>query len=179
MGSGILPAVTSDGRVHESQERISMARQVRLTQEGFERLQENLAVERRRLEEQTAVLEDLTSSSDDYDDTGLEEAKRAKAGLEQRVDLLEDQLKRAVIIKGRDLDVVDLGATVTLQDLASQDTFEVQVVSTVEGDILDSDAPKVSDESPLGSALMKKRAGEKISVTHAGRTTQYTIVSIS
>jgi transcription elongation factor GreA len=74
---------------------------------------------------------------------------------------------------------VDLGATVTLQDLASQDTFEVQVVSTVEGDILDSDAPKVSDESPLGSALMKKRAGEKISVTHAGRTTQYTIVSIS
>jgi transcription elongation factor GreA len=156
-----------------------MARQVRLTQEGFERLQEELAGERRRLEEQTAILEDLTGSSDDYDDTGLEEAKRAKAGLEQRVDQLEDQLSRAVIIKARDLEVVDLSATVMLQDTATAETFEVQVVSTVEGDILDSDAPKVSDESPLGSALMMKRAGDLVSVTHAGRTTEYKVVSIS
>lgn len=156
-----------------------MPRQVRLTQEGFERLQEDLAVERRRLEEATTILESITGSSDDHDDTGLEDAKRTKAGLEQRVDLLEDQLRRAEIISGRDLDVVDLGAVVMLQATATKEPLEIQVVSTVEGDILDGEIPKVSDESPMGSALMKHRVGDLVSVSHGGKTTEYKIVSIS
>lgn len=156
-----------------------MARQVRLTQEGFERLQEELAVERRRLEEADRDLDAVVGAADMRDDTALEQAKRIKAGILQRVDLLEDQLRRAMIISERNFEAVDLGALVTLQDTATDELLEIQVVSTVEGDILDGEIPKVSDESPMGSALMKRRVGDLASVSHGGVTTEYRIVSIS
>ncbi|HZW28829.1 MAG TPA: transcription elongation factor GreA, partial [Trueperaceae bacterium] len=52
---------------------------VRVTQEGYERLQALLEQERERLEEATRILQELTGSSDDYDDSGLEDAKTEKA----------------------------------------------------------------------------------------------------
>jgi len=76
-----------------------MTREVRVTKEGYERLKASLEQEYRRLEEATRILQELTGSSDDYDDSGLEEAKQEKARVEGRVDNLEDQLSRAVIIE--------------------------------------------------------------------------------
>ena len=67
-----------------------MGRQVQLTQEGFERLKGNLEQEYRRLVEATEILQELTGSSDDFDDSGLEEAKYEKIRIEGRIDRLED-----------------------------------------------------------------------------------------
>ena len=136
-----------------------MARQVRLTQEGFNRLEATLEQERERLEEATLILRELTGSSDDYDDAGLEEAKREKARIEMRIDNLDDQLARAEIIEAHERDEVDLGSLVTLQQTSTKEAFDVQVVSPVEASVLEGDVPKVSDESPLGKALMGKKPG--------------------
>ena len=90
-----------------------MRRQVRLTQEGFDRLQGTLDQEYRRFEEASSILQELIGSSDDYDDSGLEDAKREKARIEQRIDNLEDQLSRAIIIEKHKMDSVELSAVVT------------------------------------------------------------------
>ena len=155
-----------------------MARQVRLTQEGYNRLEATLEQERERLEEATLILRELTGSSDDYDDAGLEEAKREKAQIEMRIDNLDDQLARAEIIEAHERDEVDLGSVVTLQQTSTKEAFDVQVVSPVEASVLEGDVPKVSDESPLGKALMGKKPGDTFKVTINEKTTEYSLMSI-
>lgn len=154
-----------------------MAREIRVTKEGHERLQRDLEQERERLEETTRILQELSGSSDDYDDTGLEEAKRQKALVEDRLDDLEDQLSRAVVIEPHELDHVDLGATVELRD-EDGETFSVQVVSPIEAGVLAGDVPKVSDESPLGKALMGHGVGDDVRVETRDGETTYAVVSI-
>ncbi len=155
-----------------------MAREVRLTQEGYERLKVTLEHERERLEEATKILRDLTGTSDDYDDSGMEDAKREKSRNEQRIDELEDQLNRAVIIEDHKANKVDLGSMVSLRPKGAKKAFDVQMVSSIEVSVLEGDVMKVSDQSPLGKALMGRKKGEEFKVTINGKTTDYTLVSI-
>ncbi len=155
-----------------------MARVVRLTQEGYERLKSQLEQEHKRLEEATRILRELTGTSDDYDDAGLEEAKQEKSRIELRIDDLEDQLARAEIIASHKADKVDLGSVVTLQIKGSDESFDVQLVSPVEASVLDTDIPKVSDESPLGKAIKGKKAGQNVKVAINNKTTEYSIKSL-
>jgi transcription elongation factor GreA len=156
-----------------------MAREVRLTQEGYERLKTALEHERERLEEATTILRDLTGTSDDYDDSGLEDAKREKSRIEQRIDELEDQLNRAVIIEDHKVNKVDLGSVVSLKQKGAKKAFDVQIVSSIEVSVLEGDVMKVSDQSPLGKALIGRKKGEEFKVTINNKTTEYTLVSIS
>jgi transcription elongation factor GreA len=156
-----------------------MAREVRLTQEGYDRLKTTLEHERERLEEATRILRDLTGTSDDYDDSGLEDAKREKSRIEQRIDELEDQLNRAVIIEDHKANKVDLGSTVSIRLKGAKKAMEVQIVSSIEVSVLEGDVMKVSEQSPLGKALLGRKKGEEFKVTINGKTTEYTLVSIS
>jgi transcription elongation factor GreA len=156
-----------------------MAREVRLTQEGYDRLKATLEHERERLDEATRILRDLTGTSDDYDDSGLEDAKREKSRIEQRIDELEDQLNRAVIIEDHKANKVDLGSMVSLRPKGAKKAMEVQIVSSIEVSVLEGDIMKVSDQSPLGKALLGRKKGEDFKVTINGKTTEYTLVSIS
>lgn len=154
-----------------------MAREVRVTQQGYERLQKNLEQERERLEEATRILRELSGTSDDYDDTGLEEAKREKAVIEERLDDLEDQLSRAVVIEAKDADQVDLGTVVELKD-EDGETFAVQVVAPVEAGVLEGEVPSISDQSPMGKALMGRKPGDEVEVVTGERAARYKVVSI-
>ncbi|MDA0699843.1 MAG: GreA/GreB family elongation factor [bacterium] len=155
-------------------------RTVRLTQEGFDRLKANLAQEYVRLDEATKILRELTGSSDDYDDSGLEEAKQEKGHIENRIDGLEDQLARAEIITNSEHGRVDLGDRVLLRDNASGGELRVQVVAPIEAGVLEGEVPKVSDESPLGRALLGRKEGETVQVTvgATGKGKTYTIVAV-
>jgi transcription elongation factor GreA len=155
-----------------------VARTVRLTQEGHERLKVTLQQEYARLEEATKILQELTGSSDDYDDSGLEDAKREKARIENRIDDLEDQLDRAEIISDTDAGRIDLGAVVTLREDGAARDMRVQVVSPVEAGVLEGEFPKVSDESPLGQALIGHATGDTITVKLGDRTKRYHVVAI-
>jgi transcription elongation factor GreA len=156
-----------------------MAREVRLTQDGYDRLKTTIEQEKMRLEEATKILQDLTGASDDYDDSGLEDAKREKARIEQHIDELEDQLTRAVIIENHKSNKVDLGVVVNLKEKGAKKGFDVQVVSSVEVSVLEGDVMKVSDQSPMGKALMGRKKGEVVKVAIGNKTTEYTLVSIS
>jgi transcription elongation factor GreA len=139
-----------------------MAREVKLTKSGYERLVAELEQERARLQDATRILQELMESSDDYDDSGLEDAKREKARIEARIDLLTDTLSRAQIIEeeGTAASVVTLGAIVGLKS-AEGDHMEVQVVSPAEASVLEQPM-KISDESPLGRALLGQATGAKV-----------------
>ncbi len=152
---------------------------VRLTKEGYERLKATLQQEYKRLEEATKILQDLTGTSDDYDDSGLEDAKREKARIENRIDDLETQLDRAEIIGENDPSRVDLGNVVTLDDVAAKREMRVQVVSPIEAGVLEGDLPKVSDESPLGRALLGRHVDEEVTVTMGEKQRRYRVVAIS
>jgi transcription elongation factor GreA len=151
---------------------------VRLTQEGFERLKANLQQEYERLEEATKILQDLTGTSDDYDDSGLEDAKREKARIENRIDDLETQLDRAEIIAESNPDRVDLGNVVTLKDIEAEREMRVQVVSPIEAGVLEGEVPKVSDESPLGRSLIGRRVDDEVKVTMGSNERRYLVVAI-
>jgi transcription elongation factor GreA len=152
---------------------------VRLTQEGFERLKANLEQEYKRLEEATKILQDLTGTSDDYDDSGLEDAKREKARIENRIDDLETQLDRAEIIAENDPNRVDLGNVVTLDDVEAERQMRVQVVSPIEAGVLEGEVPKVSDESPLGRALIGRNVGDEVTVTMGDKRRRYQVKAIA
>jgi transcription elongation factor GreA len=153
-------------------------RTVRLTKEGFERLQANLKQEYVRLEEATRILRELTGSSDDYDDSGLEEAKQEKGRIENRIDDLEDQLARAEIIHNTDRSMVELGDVVVLEDTGAKVEMRVQVVSPIEAGVLEGDIPKVSDESPLGKALIGRSVGESFDLVMASSKKRYKILKL-
>jgi len=153
-------------------------RTVRLTQEGYERLQANLKQEYVRLEEATRILRELTGSSDDYDDSGLEEAKQEKGRIENRIDDLEDQLARAEIIHNTDRSMVELGDVVVLEDTGAKVEMRVQVVSPIEAGVLEGDIPKVSDESPLGKALIGRSVGESFDLVMASSKKRYKILKL-
>jgi len=156
-----------------------MAREVRLTKEGYERLKAELEKWQQKLEEITKILQELMESSDDYDDSGLEDAKREKARIEAAIAQLEDVLSRAVIIEGAEAKgKVALGSTLVIQDTETGESFEIQIVSPAEASVL-VEPMKVSDESPVGTAVLGKRAGDVVKVeVPTGEVKEYRVLSI-
>ncbi len=156
-----------------------MAREVRLTKEGYARLKAELEKWQQKLEEITKILQELMESSDDYDDSGLEDAKREKARIEAAIAQLEDVLSRAVIIEGAEAKgKVALGSTLVIQDTQTGESFEIQIVAPAEASVL-VEPMKVSDESPVGSAVLGKRAGDVVKVeVPTGEVKEYRVLSI-
>ena len=156
-----------------------MAREVRLTKEGYERLKAELERWQQKLEEITKILQELMESSDDYDDSGLEDAKREKARIEAAIAQLEDVLSRAVIIEGAEAKgKVVLGSTLVIQDTQTGESFEIQIVAPAEASVL-VEPMKVSDESPVGTAVLGKRAGDVVKVeVPTGEIKEYRVLSI-
>ena len=154
-----------------------MAREVKLTKAGYERLQLELAEEKKRLEEATRILQEQMESFEDYEDSGLEEAKREKAQIEARVDALEDILHRAVIIESAEGDKVTLGSVVVVQDEKTGESLTLQIVAPAEATVLE-DPMRVSDESPLGKALMGRKEGDKLRVDTPEGKRRYRILSV-
>ncbi|MGK0618187.1 GreA/GreB family elongation factor [Meiothermus cerbereus] len=155
-----------------------MAREVKLTKSGYERLVAELEQERARLQDATRILQELMESSDDYDDSGLEDAKREKARIEARIDSLTDTLSRAQIMEeeGTKVSVVTLGAVVNLKSKQG-DHMEVQVVAPAEASVLERPM-KISDESPLGKALLGQKVGARVMLETPKGKKEFKIESI-
>ncbi|KOX90922.1 Transcription inhibitor protein Gfh1 [Thermus aquaticus] len=154
-----------------------MAREVKLTKAGYERLMKQLEQERERLQEATKILQELMESSDDYDDSGLEAAKQEKARIEARIDSLEDVLSRAVILEEGTGEVIGLGSVVELEDPATGERLSVQVVSPAEASVLENPM-KISDASPMGKALLGHRVGDVLSLDTPKGKKEFRVVAV-
>ena len=156
-----------------------MAKEIKLTREGFERFQAALDTEKTRLEEATRVLQEQMETSTDAEDTGLEDAKREKMNIEARIDELDDTLARAVLIEERGPDDrVSLGAVVILHNEATSKDMKVQVVSAPEAGVLGGGLPRISDDSPVGLQLIGRKPGESFVVNlGGGKQVKYRVLS--
>lgn len=155
-------------------------RQVKLTHEGFARLQRALEQEQARLAEATRILSEQMETSADTEDTGLEDAKREKMGIEARIEELEDTLARASLIEDHEHDGrVELGAVVTLSNEATGKDMRLQVVSAVEAGVLGGALPRISEDSPVGKELMGRKKGDTFVVTlENGRQVKYRVQGV-
>ncbi|WP_046159938.1 transcription elongation factor GreA [Caldanaerobacter subterraneus] len=141
-----------------------MSKPVILTYEGLKKLEEELeylkTVKRAEVTEkikQARAFGDLSENSE-YD-----EAKNEQAFIEGRIATLEAMLKNAKVIDEEDikLDEVSIGCTVKVFDETYNEEVEYTIVGSAEADPMNN---KISDESPIGKALLGKKVGETISV---------------
>lgn len=139
-----------------------MAKPILLTNEGLKKLEDELKhlreVTRTEIAEKIKIARgfgDLSENSE-YD-----EAKNEQAKLEARIAELEAMLKNVQLIdeSSIDYDVVSIGTAVKVFDVEFDEEVEYRIVGTAEADPLKN---IISDESPIGSALMGHKAGEEI-----------------
>ncbi len=139
-------------------------KEVILTPEGFEKLKveiETLSTDRRReVADRIRVAREFGDISEnaEYDD-----AKNEQAMLEQRIAALEEKLRSAQVIDASELstDVVRVGVTVNVKDEGSGDSDKYTIVGSAEANPREK---KLSNESPVGKALMGHKRGETVEV---------------
>jgi len=152
-----------------------MKKLYRLTREGVDELQAELEI----LVAKRANIADAIKTARELGDLA-ENAEYQSARAEQdrneaRISEIENILQNVEIIKRpRGDSKVQLGSVVKLKNDGK--TKEFQVVGTVEADPLNG---KISDESPIGQALLGKKEGESVEIVTPADTTSYKIVDIS
>ena len=149
-----------------------------MTYEGVKKLEEELeylkTVKRKEITEKIKVAlgyGDLSENSE-YD-----EAKNEQAFVEGRIIQLENMLKNASVIDESEIstDVVSVGSIVKVKDYEFDEEVEYSIVGSAEADPMEF---KISNESPVGSALMGKKLGEIIEVTVPGGISKFEILGI-
>ena len=105
-------------------------------------------------------------------------AKNEQAKNEYDIAVLEDELQHEHIIDESDLASggVNIGTTVTLRNLKNETEVTYQIVGTTEADPRNG---KISNESPIGAALMGHKAGEKVDVHTPGGVLELQVVCIN
>ncbi len=152
---------------------------IEMTREGIDKLKAELL--EREGEIRFRISEDIErarahgdiSENSEYDD-----AKNAQAENEARIAEVKAILKNAKPIESKKLTTtkVAIGSKVTLQDLDSSDEFDYILVSSKEADLFNN---KISNESPVGMAILGKKKGEVVEVSTPVGSLQYKIVKIS
>jgi len=135
-----------------------------LTQEGYQKLQEELDFLRTEKREQIADrLHEAIEGGELLDNAELEAAKNEQAFVEGRIKELEILLATARVIDDKTLQpgCVQVGSKVVIQEEGSKDKEEYTIVGAAEAD---PSKGKVSNESPLGKALFNHQEGDKVQV---------------
>ncbi len=153
-------------------------KEVILTQDGLRKLEEELehlkSVKRREVAERIKV---AIGYGDISENSEYEDAKNEQAFIEGRVITLEKMLRNARIINSDEIetDVVSIGSIVTLKDLELGETIEYSIVGTAESDPSQN---KISNESPVGKAILGKKSGSVVDVSVPAGIIQYQIMDI-
>ena len=149
------------------------------TQEGYDNLEKQLeelkTTVRYEIAERIKValgFGDLSENSE-YD-----EAKNAQAENEMKIAELEEKIKYAKIIDDSEVDlkVVQVGNIVKLLDIEFNEEVEYTIVGSTEVDLANN---KISNESPMGQALIGKKKGQEVVVQAPAGDIKYKILSIS
>ncbi|WP_205408584.1 transcription elongation factor GreA [Hydrogenoanaerobacterium saccharovorans] len=158
---------------------MKLAKEIILTEEGLKKLQEEFetlkTVKRKEVAEKIKIARgfgDLSENSE-YD-----EAKNEQAIVEARIAEVEAMLKIARVLDEDEIahGTVSVGSIVKLKDLEFDEIEEYYVVGSTESDPMNN---KVSDESPLGKALIGKKSGDKVSVDAPSGPVPYEILDVT
>lgn len=155
------------------------AKEVVLTYEGLKKLEEELEFLRGTKRKEVAErIKQALSFGDISENSEYDEAKNEQAQVEGRIVQLESMLKHARLIDEDEVktDVVSLGSKVKLFDVEFEEEVEYLIVGSTEANPLKS---KISNESPVGAALMGHKVGEIVEVQVPDGAIKFKILEIS
>lgn len=164
--------------MHKRREVRMTEKEVVLTLKGLKKIEEELenlkTVRRKEVAErikQAIAFGDISENSE-YD-----EAKNEQAQVEERILKLESMLKKARIIDEEDINLeqVSIGTTVQVLDVEFDEIVEYTIVGSAEADPYEL---KISNESPVGKALLGKKIGDTVEVQIPDGITRYKILNI-
>lgn len=151
-------------------------KQTILTLEGLKKLEDKLehlkSVRRREVAER---IKQAIEFGDISENSEYEDAKNEQAFIEGEILTLEKTLRNAKVIEKDESDVVAIGSTVVLKDLEFGDELEYTIVGSAEADPTDA---KISNESPVGAAILGQKVGSVVEVTVPAGLLKYEIVSL-
>ena len=157
----------------------SMAKPVILTDEGLKKYEDELemlkTVKRKEISEKIKV---ALSFGDLSENSEYDEAKNDQAKVEARIVELEAMLKNAKVIDEDELgdDVVHIGSKVRVLDIEYDEELDYQVVGSAEAD---PRSGKISDESPVGKALLGAKVGDVVEAEAPGGIVKFEIKNIT
>ncbi len=151
---------------------------VLLTYEGIKKLEaelENLKTARRN--EVAEKLKEARAQGDLSENAEYDAAKEEQAEIEMRIVELENMLKNATVIEAEDAaEIVKPGYTVRLYDHTFEEEVDYLIVGSTEADPMNG---KISNESPVGMALMNHKVGDIVEVETADGVDRYEILGIT
>jgi transcription elongation factor GreA len=162
-----------------SRESVLNDKEIILTRDGLKKLEDELdelkSVHRREVNERIRQAKEFGDISENAE---YEDAKQEQAFVEGRILKLESMIRNARIIDQSDFiaDAVHLGATVKVKELGSGRSHDFTIVGSAEADPKNA---RLSNESPLGAALMGRKNGETVDVTTPRGVMKYKIESIN
>lgn len=154
-------------------------KQVVLTEEGLKKLQdelEYLKVTKRK--EITEKIKEARGFGDLSENSEYDAAKDAQATMEQRVVEIENIIKNATVVSADTMptDIVSITSKVKVYDCDLEEEEEYIIVGATESDPVSG---KISDESPIGKALLGKKAGDIVEVETPGGAISIKILEIN
>jgi transcription elongation factor GreA len=153
-------------------------KEVILTPEGYEKLRQEIetlrTVKRREVAERIRIAREF---GDIQENAEYDDAKNEQALLEHRIATLEDRLRNARVIEAGDVttDVVSIGSLVRIRDVDAKKTFEYHIVGSAEANPAEN---KLSNESPVGKAILGRKKGEVVEVTAPRGAMKFKILEI-
>lgn len=152
--------------------------EVILTQEGFDKLEEELNY--LKTEKRTEIAERIKVArgfGDLSENSEYDEAKNAQAENEQQIAELEVKIRNAKVIDSKEIDTktVQIGNTVKLYDEEFEEEIEYTIVGSTEVNLADN---KISNESPIGKALLGRKKGEVVDVDAPDGIIKFKILAI-
>ena len=151
-----------------------------LTPEGYKKLEEELRtlkVEGRK--EIAEKIKEARSYGDLSENAEYDAAKDAQASMEQRITTIENMLKNAQIVSESDVktDEISIGSRVKLYDVEFDEEMEYSIVGSTEAN---PDEGRISDESPIGSAILGHKVDDIVDVELPnGETIQFKVLEIT
>ena len=155
------------------------AKQMLYTKEGYQALVDELeylkGTKRQQVKEDIAT---ARSFGDLSENSEYDEARNEQAKVEARITELEELILNAVIVDESKIDtsIVNMGSTVKVYDVEFDETEEYSIVGSNEVDAL---ANKISDMSPIGKALIGKKAGDEVTVETPGGLIHLRVVEVT
>lgn len=156
-----------------------MAKQIVMTESGLEKLKEELdflkSVKRKEAAENVGI---ARSFGDLSENSEYDEAKNEQAKVEAQIAELEETIKHVTVISDSEIqtDSVRPGVTVGVLDMEFDEEDEFMIVNSYE---VDPVARKISDQSPIGKALIGAKVGDVVTVEVPDGTAQFKILKIT
>ena len=150
------------------------------TKSGYQELVTEL--ERRKTQDREKIREDIAIAKgfgDLSENAEYDAARTAQAENEARINELENLIENAVVVDENSLEtgIISLGSVVILHDMDDEEDITYSIVGSNEVDPLDN---KISDLSPIGHAIMGKRAGDEVQVeVPNGSVLRFQVVDVS